>query len=129
MPPPIDRRRPTNVRFMPATGPDAVIWGLTTAGRRFRPSDWAERLAGLTSQFGHDQRLAYSPLVRPLTLAGHTAVIVSHRLERLEPRFWAFLLRFADDNALVVSHVDLASTPVAALAPPAFTASEPREPV
>jgi hypothetical protein len=114
---------------MPATGPDAVLWGLTTAGRRFRPSDWAERLAGLTSQFGHDQRLAYSPLVRPLTLAGHKAVIVRRALAELEPRFWTFLLRFAEDNDLVVTYVDVAAAPAAALVPPAFTAAEPREPV
>lgn len=113
---------------MPATGPDAVLWGLTTSGRRFRPSDWGERLAGLTSQFGRDQRLAYSPLVRPVTLAGHSAVIVRHALESLEPRFWTFLLRFAADNALVVSYVDLAHTRVDELEAPILVAREPREP-
>ena len=121
--------RPTNVRFMPATGPDAVIWGLTTTGRRFRPSDWAERIAGLTSQFDHDQRLAYSPLVLPVTLGPHKAVIVGRALEALEPRFWTFLLRFADDNGLVVTYVEHARARIEALTPPAFTAGEPREPV
>ena len=114
---------------MPATGPDAVIWGVTTAGRRFRPSDWAERLAGLTSQFGYDQRLAYSPLVMPVTLGTHKAVIVGRALEALEPRFWTFLLRFAEDNALLVSYLDTATTPRAAMQPPTATANEPREPV
>jgi hypothetical protein len=44
---------------------DLVIWGVTAAGRTFRPRDWAERLAGLTSAFGADQKLVYSPLVDP----------------------------------------------------------------
>ena len=77
--------RPTNVKLMAAPGPDAIIWGLTASGRRFRPSDWAERLAGLTSAFGEDQKLAYSPLVRPLSIGEHRAVIVGRALEALEP--------------------------------------------
>src|SRR4029453_2906739 len=48
---------------MSANEADLVIWGIPLAGRPFRPSDWAERLAGLVSVFGNDQRLAYSPYV------------------------------------------------------------------
>ena len=57
---------------MTADDADVVIWGVTTAGRTFRPSDWADRLAGLTSAFGADQRLMYSPHVRPMTMGGRT---------------------------------------------------------
>src|SRR6266498_875930 len=53
-----------------APAKDVVIWGVTAAGRAFRPSDWAERLAGLTSAFGFEHKLAYSPLVRPMTTRG-----------------------------------------------------------
>ena len=47
---------------------DLVIWGITTSGSTFRPRDWADRLAGLTSAFGPDQKLVYSPLVLPVSL-------------------------------------------------------------
>ena len=29
-----------------------IIVGLTTEGKKFRPSDWAERLCGVLSAFG-----------------------------------------------------------------------------
>jgi hypothetical protein len=116
---------------METAGLDVVIWGLTSAGRPFRPSDWAERLAGLTSAFGHDQKLAYSPYVRPITVAGVKAVIVGHELAALEPRLFAFLLHFARDNELVVAREAKARAAPQALVPPplARPAREPKEPV
>jgi hypothetical protein len=113
-------------------GLDAGIWGITTGGRPFRPSDWAERLAGLTSAFGRDQKLAYSPLVRPVTIGGVKAVIVGSELETLEPRLHHFLLGFARDNDL---QLQLAAGALAApqrLVPPGPAGAgraEPREPV
>ncbi len=71
---------------MGSAGLDVVIWGITREGRTFRPSDWAERLAGLTSAFGHDQKLSYSPFVRPVAIRGVKAVIVGQTLEALERR-------------------------------------------
>jgi hypothetical protein len=115
--------------LLSSTGPDAVIWGITARGGRFRPSDWAERLAGLTSAFGHDQKLAYSPLVMPVSLGTHKAVIVGRRLEALEPRFWTFLLQFAADNDLAVSYAHDAARSLATLVPPGVPTPEPREPV
>ena len=56
---------------------EIYILGVTRSGKTFRPSDWAERLAGLTSAFGHDQKLSYSPFVRPVAIRGVKAVIVS----------------------------------------------------
>lgn len=38
-----------------------VIIGLTRSGKRFRPSDWAERLAGVMAQFGGEPPVRYSP--------------------------------------------------------------------
>jgi hypothetical protein len=119
----------------PAGHHDVVIWGLTTAGRPFRPSDWAERLAGLTSAFGADQKLAYSPFVRPVTVGGVKAVIVGCRLAELEPRLFQFLLGFAADNELVVDRAAGALASPQALVPPRQTSrgavgpGEPREPV
>ena len=53
-----------------------VIIGLTLDGKRFRPSDWAERLCGTMSVFGAERRMAYSPYVQPGTLDGEKCVFV-----------------------------------------------------
>jgi len=113
---------------MPATGPDAVIWGVTHAGRRFRPSDWPDRLCGLTSVFEDRHSRSLAPLVRALEIKGSRAVLVAGGLEALEPRFWQFLLQFAADNELVVSWCEAGESP-STLDPPGPTAREPQEPV
>jgi len=110
---------------------DAVLWGITPNGKPFRPSDWAERLAGLTSAFGADQKLVYSPLVHPVSVAGTRALIVSHELADLEPRLYQFLLNFARDNELTVAYVAGAIDAPRNLVPPGMSpeAPVPREPV
>lgn len=81
---------------------EVVITGLTLDGRRFRPSDWAERLCGVLSVFGAEKRMAYSPYVQPITVAGVKCVVVSRRLEAVEPMAFKFLMSFAGDNELQV---------------------------
>ena len=51
------------------------ILGLTSNGKQFRPSDWAERLCGVMSCFnpeggGRNAHLQYSPYVRPTVVNG-----------------------------------------------------------
>lgn len=81
---------------------ELIIQGITTKGRAFRPSDWAERLAGIMSTFGGDECLRYSPHVRPIMLDGVRCVWVDPALATAEPRAYRFLLDFAKDNELVV---------------------------
>ena len=115
---------------MSAPEPDAVIFGMTHAGGKFRPSDWNERLAGLTSAFGADHKLAYSPLVRPMGVQDVQALVVGGTLQQVEPRLWQFLLNFARDNDLVVTRVASAlAQPGLLRAPAPQPAVEPREPV
>ena len=116
---------------MSDAGLDVVIWGVTRSGRPFRPSDWADRLAGLTSAFGQERRLAYSPLVRPVTIGGARAVIVGCELEHLEPRLWQILAGFGRDNELRVERHAGALARPASLVPPSVAGArgEPREPV
>jgi len=111
--------------------PDVIIWGVTIHGRTFRPGDWAERLAGLTSAFGFDQKLAYSPLVRPVSVREMRAVVVGGALAELEPRLYQFMLHFARDNELQMTHAQEAPASLQTLAPPVMTpaSGEPREPV
>lgn len=83
------------------------ILGITADGRRFRPSDWAERLAGAMSCFrpgGASSRLSdrigYSPYCEPRTVDGNPAVLVSGALRAAEPMAWDFVTNFARDNGL-----------------------------
>lgn len=77
-----------------------IIVGLTTAGKKFRPSDWAERLCGVMSAFGAEKRMRYSPYVGPRSYQGEKAVFVDARLYEIEPMAYRFVLHFAQDNDL-----------------------------
>lgn len=81
---------------------EVVIRGITTKGRPFRPSDWADRLAGLVSQVGMDNRLNYCNGVQPVTRAGVRCVVINRILEQQDGRMYRFLLDFAQDNDLEV---------------------------
>lgn len=84
-----------------------VIVGVTSAGKRFRPSDWADRLCGIMSAFGADQRMKYSPYVRPgSNEKGDKTVKVDARLYEIEPLAYKFLQNFAADNDLQLVVID-----------------------
>ena len=88
-----------------------IIVGITHAGKRFRPSDWAERLCGIMSAFGSDQRMTYSPYVRPGANArGDKTVSVDARLYDIEPLAYKFLQNFAADNDLQLMPEDHGNT-------------------
>jgi hypothetical protein len=79
---------------------EIIILGVTQTGAPFRPSDWADRLCGVMSIFGEDQRISYSPYVNPSVADGHKCVRVDTRLKALNPDAFAFLMGFARDNEL-----------------------------
>ena len=85
-----------------------VIHGITRDGRSFRPSDWAERLAGVMSSFrpggaGPDSHLSYSPWCIPTVIDGLKCVIAHRDLRDHEPMAWDFVINFAKDNELQVT--------------------------
>jgi|SRR5471032_780136 Protein of unknown function (DUF3579) len=81
---------------------EIVIVGTTTAGRAFRPSDWAERLCGMMSVFSEDRHLSYSPFLKPVMSAGVRCVVVDRELETIDPAAYSFLFGFARDNELTL---------------------------
>lgn len=84
-----------------------VIIGVTSNGKKFRPSDWADRLCGVMSAFGSDHRMMYSPYVRPgCTLKGDKTVVVNARLYDIEPLAYKFLINFANDNDLQMEPIE-----------------------
>lgn len=94
--------------MVPSAAKEVFIQGITHDGRTFRPSDWAERLAGVMSQFrpGGAQpgsHLSYSPWCIPTTINNVKCVIVHRDLRDAEPMAWDFVLNFARDNGLLVS--------------------------
>ncbi|MDQ6684051.1 MAG: DUF3579 domain-containing protein [Pseudomonadota bacterium] len=87
---------------------EVFIQGQTRDGKTFRPSDWAERLAGAMSCFRPDSGggraafIGYSPYCVPRFIGGVKGVLVDAALRELEPMAWDFVMNFARDNALVV---------------------------
>ena len=106
----------------PMTG-SFLIRGVTRAGRRFRPSDWAERLCGVMSSFqpgaigaGLGMHLQYSPWVQPLLGEDVKCVRVDGRLEAFSAMAYRFVVNFAHDNDLQVESLGpapAAQTPAA----------------
>jgi Protein of unknown function (DUF3579) len=102
--------RPPEARSMIPLKPRQIfIQGITRDGKTFRPSDWAERLAGAMSCFrpgggtgGISAAIGYSPYCFPNVIDGVKCVIVSEELKALEPMAWDFVINFARDNGLVV---------------------------
>jgi hypothetical protein len=86
------------------------IQGVTLTGETFRPSDWAERLAGAMSSFrpggkqtGIGSFIGYSPLCVPRVINGIKCVIVNETLRQIEPMAWDFVMNFARDNQLLLT--------------------------
>ena len=77
-----------------------IIKGVTNAGRRFRPSDWAQRLATAVSHTGPGRRIVYHPKVRVADVDGVPSVVVERSLADEDPRLYGFLMGFARDNDL-----------------------------
>ena len=84
---------------------EVLIQGVTSDGKTFRPSDWADRLAGVMSPFrpGGAQpgsHLSYSPWCVPTVIGGVKCVVVHEDLRQAEPMAWDFVMGFARDNDL-----------------------------
>ncbi|MEW5756661.1 MAG: DUF3579 domain-containing protein [Pseudomonadota bacterium] len=77
-----------------------IIKGVTTDGRRFRPSDWAQRLTTAISTIGPDRRVHFHPKVNMVTIDGVNCVVIDASLEEDEPTVFKFLLNFAKSNNL-----------------------------
>lgn len=79
---------------------EIVIQGMTHNNKRFRPSDWAERLCGVLSSFDQGHRLSYHQWVRPILVDNIRCVAVDRKLEQISANAFNFLMDFARDNDL-----------------------------
>lgn len=101
-----------------STSKQVFIQGVTQSGRTFRPSDWAERLAGVMSSFRPGgakpgSHLSYSPWCIPTTMGAVKCVIVHTDMRDAEPMAWDFCMNFARDNNLQVVEACLLPDPPA----------------
>jgi hypothetical protein len=111
---------PMSTMTAPAsTARQFIIQGMTKDGRVFRPSDWAERLAGAMSSFrpagsgkaGIGAYIGYSPYCVPTAVGDVKAVIVNEALRDIEPMAWDFVVNFARDNDLQMGEVCVIDPP------------------
>ncbi|MDX1810445.1 MAG: DUF3579 domain-containing protein [Gammaproteobacteria bacterium] len=80
-----------------------IIQGVTKDGRKFRPSDWAERMSGMMSTFGDDHRIHYSSRLRPITHEGNKCIALDTSIRESHPAIYRQIMDFADRNQLVIT--------------------------
>ena len=83
-----------------------TIKGLTTDGKKFRPSDWAERLTASIATFGRGRRMIFHPSVHMATIDGINCVVVDGELEQSDPLLFGFLMDFSTGNNLQITRDD-----------------------
>ncbi|MFB6261637.1 MAG: DUF3579 domain-containing protein [Thiohalorhabdaceae bacterium] len=79
-----------------------IVEGVTQSGGKFRPSDWVERFAGNAATFGADNRLHYSPYIKPTVYNGVKGLLVDPRLRESRPELFRQLVSFIRENRLRV---------------------------
>ena len=88
-----------------------IIFGITNAGEKFRPSDWIERFCGVMAPYDTTYQssgervniqkgMGYSDLVFPTTHKGEKVAIAMEQLNDIEPLAWEFVLNFIQENDL-----------------------------
>mgnify|MGYP005839575271 CR=1 FL=1 len=83
-----------------------IIQGITNDGRKFRPSDWAERLCGAVASYGPNRRIMYHPCVSLASYDNTKAVVIDKSLANNDEMLYDFLVNFAKENNLKVQEVE-----------------------
>jgi len=84
------------------TNGQVIIQGTTVDGRKFRPSDWAERLCSAIATYGRDRRATFHPHVALASIDGIKCIVIEKALEDEDEMLFNFLMDFAEDNALQI---------------------------
>ncbi|MEQ1662640.1 MAG: DUF3579 domain-containing protein [Thiobacillus sp.] len=79
-----------------------VITGVQENGKKFRPSDWIERLSSTLASFHPDNRLRYSPWAQPCVIDGEHCLLVARWLETADPDAYDYVMGFARANRLKI---------------------------
>ena len=81
---------------------EIIIEGQTADGKKFRPSDWVDRLCCILADF-HDKKFSYSPYLRPMLFKDMQCVAVKRQLADISPAVFDYIMQFANDNKLVIT--------------------------
>jgi hypothetical protein len=81
-----------------------ILHGLTQEGRKFRPSDWAERLCGAVASYDKNRRITFHPCVALASIDGIKCVVIDASLEQDDEMLFGFLIDFATENNLQIKH-------------------------
>jgi hypothetical protein len=81
-----------------------ILHGLTQDGRKFRPSDWAERLCGAVASYDKNRRITFHPCVSLASINGIKCVVVEASLEQDDEMLFEFLIEFATENKLKIEY-------------------------
>ncbi|VAW48395.1 PhnO protein [hydrothermal vent metagenome] len=81
-----------------------IIEGVTEDGRKFRPSDWIDRISSMGASY-RNQRLVYSDLLHPELYNGQKCLIIDTELEIKDPSMFQYVMNFVNSNGLKMSHV------------------------
>lgn len=82
------------------------ILGISQSGKKFRPSDWIERIATDFASFDTSHRLHYNPRVSPVKRDGQSCLFVADSLAEEDPAAYAFIMHFAHSNRLQIAKKD-----------------------
>ncbi|MEF3194042.1 MAG: DUF3579 domain-containing protein [Halothiobacillaceae bacterium] len=76
-----------------------IIESVTQDGKRFRPSDWIDRLSSWDASFDQ-HRLVYSDRLHPVNIKGEKCLAVEPALKEQAPAMYEQILNFARTNRL-----------------------------
>ncbi len=82
-----------------------VIRSVNEDGRKFRPSDWIERISTTMATFGKDNRLHYSNDVRPSMVEGEKCLVVENSLKETNSTAFEYIMAFVNANRLQMNQV------------------------
>ncbi|BBP45707.1 hypothetical protein THMIRHAS_10800 [Thiosulfatimonas sediminis] len=82
-----------------------IIQGMTEDGRKFRPSDWIDRISSMGASFGDSHRLVYSDLLHPELFEGQKCLMIDTELEIKNPNMFSYVMNFVKSNGLVMLQV------------------------
>lgn len=85
---------------MENTTEEIIIQSLTREGKRFRPSDWVDRICSSYATFGEDRKLRYSPYLKPEMIDGIRCLAVDMQLKTTNRDGFEELMQFAEENNL-----------------------------
>ncbi len=81
-----------------------VIESVTEDGRRFRPSDWIERISTQAATFAN-HKIHYSKSVQPRMVNGNKCLVVEQSLKDENPRVYDHIMSFVKANNLIAREV------------------------